>query len=186
MLFQVISVSNCKLYKYIIWIDPEFSSTELFINLNSSWDLRYTQHLSHILTIHKCGWIIIFRETFQQSNSIFSKKNFHKPHTQSIKGKKEQNRFFIFNSISFVFSVYTFLWQDKLSVAYWKFQLYNLILGDLKMKVKGRSMSATTSRMEHFVIIVNSWKPLNLSQVLHLGCCSSPGSASNSATPVDG
>ena len=136
----------------------------LYFSFWSSWDLRYMQHLSHILTIHKYGWIIIFREIFQQSNSIISKKKFHKPHTQSMKEKKEQKRLFIFNSISFVFSAYTFLWQGKLTFEYLLKISVNLILGSLKMKVKGGSRTATTSRMEHFVIIVNSWKPLNLSQ----------------------
>ena len=50
--------------KYIIWIDPEFDFPQhkfLYSSFWSSWDLRYMQHLYHILIIHKCGWIIIFR-----------------------------------------------------------------------------------------------------------------------------
>ena len=50
--------------KYIIWIDPEFDFPQhkfLYSSLWSSWDLRYMQRLYHILIIHKCGWIIIFR-----------------------------------------------------------------------------------------------------------------------------
>ena len=43
--------------------------------------------------------------------------------------------------------------------------------------IRGGSRTATTSKMEHFVIIVNGL--LNYyHKVLHLGCCSSPRSAS--------
>ena len=41
------------------------------------------------------------------------------------------------------------------------------------------SRTAATSKMEHFVTIVNGWKLLTIyHKVLHRGCCSSPRSAS--------
>ena len=43
---------------------------------------------------------------------------------------------------------------------------YQSLLG----MIRGRSRAATTSKMERFVIIVNSW----YQKALHLGCCSSP------------
>ena len=46
-------------------------------------------------------------------------------------------------------------------------------------QVRGGSKTAATSKMEHFVILVNGWKPLNYChKALYLGCCSSPRSAS--------
>ena len=44
----------------------------------------------------------------------------------------------------------------------------------LTMMYRGGSRTAATSKMEHFVIIVNYYH-----KVLHLGCCSSPRSASD-------
>ena len=41
---------------------------------------------------------------------------------------------------------------------------------------RGGSRAAATSKMERFVIIVNGWKHYH--KALHLGCCSSPRSAS--------
>ena len=46
---------------------------------------------------------------------------------------------------------------------------------------RGRSRAAATSKIEHFVIIVNGWKLKAVNyyhKALHLGCCSSPRSAS--------
>ena len=43
---------------------------------------------------------------------------------------------------------------------------------------RGGSRTAATSKMKHFVIIVNGKKPLTYHKELHLGCCSSPRSAS--------
>ena len=43
---------------------------------------------------------------------------------------------------------------------------------------RGGSRTAATSKMEHFVIIVNGWKPLTIITKLHLGYCSSLRSAS--------
>ena len=47
--------------------------------------------------------------------------------------------------------------------------------------LRGRSRTAATSKMECFVIIVNGWKLPAVNyyhKTLHLGCCSSPRSAS--------
>ena len=45
---------------------------------------------------------------------------------------------------------------------------------------RGGSRTAAKSKMELFLIIVNDQKPFNYYQkVLHLGCSSSPGSASD-------
>ena len=48
-------------------------------------------------------------------------------------------------------------------------------------KIRGGSRAAATSKMECFVIIVNDWKLEAVNyyrKELHLGCCSSPRSAS--------
>ena len=55
-----------------------------------------------------------------------------------------------------------------------------------------KNLQCATPKMEHFVIIVNGWKPLTIitkrsileaanyyHKALHPGCCSSPRSASN-------
>ena len=45
---------------------------------------------------------------------------------------------------------------------------------------RGRSRTAATSKVELFVTIFNGSKPLTIITELHLGCCSSPRSASDS------
>ena len=46
--------------------------------------------------------------------------------------------------------------------------------------IRGGSRTASTSKMEHSVIIVNGCKAVNCyHKELHLGCCSSPRSASD-------
>ena len=48
---------------------------------------------------------------------------------------------------------------------------------------RGGPRAGTTSKMEHFVITVNGWKPFNYyHKAFHLGCCSSPRSASGQIT----
>ena len=48
---------------------------------------------------------------------------------------------------------------------------------------RGGPRAATISKMEHFVIIVNGWKPFNYyNKGLHPRCCSSPRSASGQIT----
>ena len=47
-----------------------------------------------------------------------------------------------------------------------------------KKQIRAGSRTTATSKMEHFVIIVNGWKPNYYHKELHLGCCSSPRSAS--------
>ena len=54
---------------------------------------------------------------------------------------------------------------------------------------RGGSRTAATSKMERFVMIVNGWKPLTIitksyHKALHLGCCSSPRSASGSGCHI--
>ena len=50
---------------------------------------------------------------------------------------------------------------------------------------RGGSRTAATSKMERFVIIVNGFQPLTIiTKALHLGCCSSPRSASDVATTI--
>ena len=50
--------------------------------------------------------------------------------------------------------------------------------------VRGGSRAAATSKMERFVIIANGFQPLTIyHKVLHLGCCSSPRSASDCGFP---
>ena len=45
---------------------------------------------------------------------------------------------------------------------------------------RGGSRAVATSKMEHFVMIVNGWNPLTIvHKALHLGCCSGPRSASD-------
>ena len=49
------------------------------------------------------------------------------------------------------------------------------------IECRGGSRAAATSKMERFVIIVNGWKLEAVNyyhKALHLGCCSSPRSAS--------
>ena len=51
--------------------------------------------------------------------------------------------------------------------------------------LRGESRTAATSKIEHFVIIVNGWNPVNYyHKELHLGCWSSPRSASDSIQHV--
>ena len=54
---------------------------------------------------------------------------------------------------------------------------------------RGGSRTAATSKMERFVMIVNGWKPLTIitksyHKALHLGCCSSPRSASGNGCHI--
>ena len=47
---------------------------------------------------------------------------------------------------------------------------------------RGGSRTAARSKMERFVIIVNGFQPLTITtKTLHIGCCSSPRSASESS-----
>ena len=64
-----------------------------------------------------------------------------------------------------------------------------------RLKCKGGFITAATSNMELFVIIVNGFQPLTIitkcsinyyHKVLHLGCCSSPGSVSRNQYVVLG
>ena len=122
------------------------------------------QHWSQILTMHKYGWTIIFRKFFNSLIALLAGKISTNDTPSQWRKKKKQKRLFILNSISFVFSAYTFSWQDKLNFEYLQKISVNLISGSLKMEVKGGFRTAATCRMEHVVIIVNGWKPLNLSQ----------------------
>ena len=48
--------------------------------------------------------------------------------------------------------------------------------------IRSGSRAAATSKMKHFVIIVNGWKPLTIiTKTLYLGCCSRSRSASGSS-----
>ena len=53
--------------------------------------------------------------------------------------------------------------------------------------VRGGYTTAATSKVEHIVIIVNSWKPLTIitkRPILDVGCCNSPRSTSVQNTVV--
>ena len=55
-------------------------------------------------------------------------------------------------------------------------------VGFVPIITRGGSRIAATSKMKNFVIIVNGWKLEVVNyyyKALHLGCCSSPGSASD-------
>ena len=41
----------------------------------------------------------------------------------------------------------------------------SLLSISFSLRPKGGSRTATTSKMEHFLIIVNGWKPIGLSQL---------------------
>ena len=82
-----------------------------------------------------------------------------------MKEKKKSKRDFLFSiQYPLYFQPTHFHDKDKLNLEYLQKISVNLISGSLKMEVKGGFRTAATCRMEHVVIIVNGWKPLNLSQ----------------------